>query len=162
MIWYFHVLKRFSQLVLANKVKSFWLVKNGGVDAFLEFSRFFYDPIDLDDLISGSYAISRSSFNIWKFLFHILWKPGLENIECYFASMWDECNCEVVWTFFGIAFLWDWNENWWNSSRKNEEAEPKRKQYPVVDVTGDGSKVQCCKEQYCIGNWNVISMNQGK
>ena len=87
MIWYFHVLKRFSQLVLANKVKSFWLVKNGGVDAFLEFSRFFYDPIDLDDLISGSYAISRSSFNIWKFLFHILWKPGLENIECYFASM---------------------------------------------------------------------------
>ena len=49
-----------------------------------------------------------------------------------------------------------------NSSRKNEETEPKQKQCPVVDVTGDGSKVQCCKEQYGIGTWNVRSMNQGK
>ena len=51
---------------------------------------------------------------------------------------------------------------WWrNSSRKNEETEQKQKQCPVVDVTGDGSKVQCCTEQYCIGTWNVRSMNQG-
>ena len=49
-----------------------------------------------------------------------------------------------------------------NNTRKNEETEPKQKQHPVVDVTGDGSKVQCCKEQYCIGTWNVRSMNQGK
>ena len=49
-----------------------------------------------------------------------------------------------------------------NSSRKNEEMEPKQKQHPVVDVTGDGNKVQCCKEQYCIGTWNTRSMNQGK
>ena len=49
-----------------------------------------------------------------------------------------------------------------NSSRKNDEMEPKQKQYPVVYVTGDGSEVQCCKEQYCIGTWNVRSMNQGK
>ena len=48
------------------------------------------------------------------------------------------------------------------NSRKNEETEPKQKQHPVVDVTGDRSKVQCCKEQYCIGTWNVRSMNQGK
>ena len=53
-------------------------------------------------------------------------------------------------------------EEWRNSSRKNEEMEPKLKQHPVVDVTGDGSKVQFCKEQYCIGTWNVRSMNQGK
>ena len=53
-------------------------------------------------------------------------------------------------------------EEWRNNSRKNEEAEPKRKQRPVVDVTGHGSKVQFCKEQYCIGTWNVRSMNQGK
>ena len=53
-------------------------------------------------------------------------------------------------------------EEWRNNSRKNEEAEPKRKQCPIVDVTGDGNKVQCCKEQYCIGTWNVRSMNQGK
>ena len=49
-----------------------------------------------------------------------------------------------------------------NNSRKNEEMEPKQKQHPVMDVTGDGSKVRCCKEQYCIGTWNVRSMNQGK
>ena len=53
-------------------------------------------------------------------------------------------------------------DQWRNNSRKNEEMEPKQKQHPVVDMTGDGSKVRCCKEQYCIGTWNVISMNQGK
>ena len=53
-------------------------------------------------------------------------------------------------------------EKWKNKSRKNEEAEPKRKKHPAVDVTGDGSKVRCCKQQYCIGSWNVRSMNQGK
>ena len=53
-------------------------------------------------------------------------------------------------------------EEWRNNSRKNEEMEPKQKQHPVVDMTGDGSKVQCCKEQYCIGTQNVKSMNQGK
>ncbi|OJH19723.1 hypothetical protein BLX88_06400, partial [Bacillus obstructivus] len=53
-------------------------------------------------------------------------------------------------------------EEWRNTSKKNEEAEPKQKQYPVLDVTGDGSKVQCYKQQYCIGTWNVRSMNQGK
>ena len=53
-------------------------------------------------------------------------------------------------------------DHWRNNSRKNEGMEPKQKQYPVVDVIGDRSKVQCCKEQYCIGTWNVRSMNQGK
>ena len=53
-------------------------------------------------------------------------------------------------------------QEWRNSSRKNEEAEPKWKQHPVMDMTGDGSKVWCCKEQYCIWTWNVRSMNQGK
>ena len=53
-------------------------------------------------------------------------------------------------------------DQWRNNSRKNEETEPKQKQCPVVDGTGDGNKVQCCNEQYCIGTWNVRSMNQGK
>ena len=53
-------------------------------------------------------------------------------------------------------------DQWRINSRKNEETEPKQKQYPVVDVMGDGSKVRCCKEYYCIGTWNVRSMNQGK
>ena len=53
-------------------------------------------------------------------------------------------------------------DQWRNNFRKNEETEPKQKQYPVVDVTGDRSKIQCCKEPYCIGTWNVKSRNQGK
>ena len=53
-------------------------------------------------------------------------------------------------------------DHWRYNSRKNEEMEPKQKQHPAVDVTGDGNKVRCCKEQYCKGIWNVRSMNQGK
>ena len=53
-------------------------------------------------------------------------------------------------------------DQWRNNSRKNDESEPKQKQHPIVDVTGDGCKVQCCKEQYYIGTWNVRSVNQGK
>ena len=53
-------------------------------------------------------------------------------------------------------------DQWINNSRKNERMEPKQKQYPIMDVTGDRTKVRCCKEQYCTGNWNVRSMNQGQ
>ena len=53
-------------------------------------------------------------------------------------------------------------DQWRNNYRNNEEMEPKQKQHPIVDRTGDGSKIQCCKEQFCIGTWNVRSMNQGK
>ena len=81
-------------------------------DFFLELSCFFDDPMDVGNLISGSSAFSKSSLNIWKFSVHVLLKPSLENLEYYFASMWDECNCEVNWTFFVFAFLWGWNENW--------------------------------------------------
>ena len=55
---------------------------------------------------------SKSILNIWKFMAQVLLEPGLENFEHYFTNVWDECNCVVVWTFFGIAFLWGWNENW--------------------------------------------------
>ena len=75
-------------------------------------SSFFDDPANVGNLISGSFAFSKSSLNVWKFTVHVLLKPGLDNFEHYFASVWDECNCVVVWAFFGIAFLWDWNENW--------------------------------------------------
>ena len=72
----------------------------------------FDDPTDVGNLISGSSALSKTSLNIWKFMVHVLLKPGLEYFEYYFTSVRDECNCAVVWAFFGIAFLWDWNENW--------------------------------------------------
>ena len=71
---------------------------------FLEFTCFFYDSKDVDNLISGSSAFSQASLNIWKFTVHILLKPSLENFEHYFASVWDEGGCVVVWTFFGITF----------------------------------------------------------
>jgi len=93
-------------------VKGFGVINKAKVDVFLELCCFFNDPADIDTLISGSSVFSKSSLNMWKFMVHILLKPGLENFEHYFASVWDECNCAVVWAFFGIAFLWDWNENW--------------------------------------------------
>ena len=69
----------------------------------------YYDPMNVGYLISGSSAFSKSSLNIWDFSVHVLLKPSLENVEPYFASIW---NCAVVWTFFGTALFWDWNENW--------------------------------------------------
>ena len=111
-VWYSHLLKNFPQLVVVHTVKGFGVVNKAKVDVFLELSCFFNDSVDVGNLISGSSAFSKSSLNIWNFTVHILLKPGLENFEHYFASMWDECNCVVVWTFFCIAFLWDWNENW--------------------------------------------------
>ena len=67
-------------------------------DVFLELSCFFNDPVDVGNLISGSSALSKSNLNIWKFMDHVLLKPGLESFQHYFASMWDEWNCVVVWT----------------------------------------------------------------
>ena len=111
MVSYSHLLKNFPQLVVVHTVKVFGVVNKAELDIFLELSCFFCDPLDDGSLISGSSVFSKSSLNIWKFTVHVSLKPGLENFE-HFASMWDECNCMVVWTFFGLAFLWDWNENW--------------------------------------------------
>ena len=112
LLWYSHLFKNFPQLFVIHTVKGFRIVNEADVDVFLEFSCLFYDPVDVGNLISGSSAFSKFSLNIWKFLVHVLLKPSLENFEHYFASLWDECICAVVWTFFGIALLWYWNENW--------------------------------------------------
>ena len=93
-------------------VKGFGIVNKAEIDVFLELSCLFDDTEVVGNLISGSSAFSKSSLNIWKFTVHILLNPGLESFQHCFASMWDECNCAVVWAFFGIAFLWNWNENW--------------------------------------------------
>ena len=111
-VWYSHVLQNFPQLVVIHTVKGFGIVNKAQIDVFLELSCFFHDPADVGNLISGSSAYSKTSLNIWKFTVHILLKPDLENFKHHFTSMWDECNCVVVWAFFGIAFLCDWNENW--------------------------------------------------
>ena len=112
MVWYSHLFQNFPQFVVIHTVKSFGIVNKAEIDVFLEHSSFLDDPSDVCDLISGSSAFSKTSLNIWKFMVHILLKPGLENFERYFTSMWDECNCAIVWAFLGIAFLWDWNESW--------------------------------------------------
>ena len=111
-VWYSHLLKNFPLFVVIHTVKGFGVVIKTEEDVFLERSCFFHDPKDVGNLISCSSAFSKSSLNIWKFTIHVLLKLGLENFEHYFASVRDECNCAVVWAFFGIAFLWDWNENW--------------------------------------------------
>ena len=103
---------RIFHSLLWSTVKGFGVASEAEVDVFLELSCFFDHPADVGNLISGSSASSNSSLNIWKFTVHVLLKSGLENFEHYFASVWDECNCAVVWAFFDIAFLWDWNENW--------------------------------------------------
>ena len=96
MVWYSHLFKNFPEFVVMHTVKGFNLVSKAKVDVFLIFSCFFYDPVDVGSLVSGSSAFSKSSLNTWKFRVHILLKPGLENFEHYFASMLDECNCVVV------------------------------------------------------------------
>ena len=96
--------------LLWSTQSDFGVVSKAEINVFLELSCFSDDPADVGDLISASSAFSKSILNIWKFLVHVLLKLGLENFEHYFTSMWDECNCMVVWTFFGIAFLWDWRK----------------------------------------------------
>ena len=111
-VWSSHLLKNFPPSVVIHTVKGFGIVNKAEADIFLELSCFCYHPADVGNLIFGSSDFSKTSLNIWKFLVHVLLEPCLENFEHYFVSMWDECNCVVVWTFFGIAFLWDWNKNW--------------------------------------------------
>ena len=87
MVWYSHLFQNFPQFFVIHTVKGFGIVNKAEVDFFLELSCFVDDPTDVDNLISGSSAFSKSSLNIWKFTVHILLKPGLENFEHYFASM---------------------------------------------------------------------------
>ena len=110
-VWYSHLFQNFPQFIVIYTAKGFGIVNKAEIDVFLELSCFFDDPENVGNLISGSSAFSKTSLNIWKFTVNVLLKPGLENFEYYFTSVWDECNCAVVWAFFGIAFLWDWNEN---------------------------------------------------
>ena len=106
-VWYAHLFQNFP--VYCDPHKGF---NKEEVNVFLELSCLFNDTMDVGNLISDFSAFSKTNLNIWKFIVHILLKPGLDNFEHYCTSMWDECNCAEVWAFFGIAFLWNWNENW--------------------------------------------------
>ena len=104
--WYSQPLKNFPQFIVIHTVKGFGIVNKAEVDVFLEFFCSFDEPTNVGNLIFSSSAFFQSTLNIWNFPVHVLLKPCSENFEHYFASMWDECSCVVVWTFFGIAFLW--------------------------------------------------------
>ena len=110
-VWYFH-LWEFSTVYYDPHSQRFGVVSKAEVDVFMELSCFLYDPTNSGNLISGSSAFTKSSSSIWNFMVHVLLKPGLENFEHYFASMWDECNCAVVehslaLPFFGIGMKTD-------------------------------------------------------
>ena len=95
-VWYSHLIQNFPQFIVIHRVKGFDIVNKAEIDVILKLSCFLDDPVDVGNLISGSSAFSKTSLNIWKFTVHILLKPGLENLEHYFTSVWDECNCAVV------------------------------------------------------------------
>ena len=108
-VWYSHLLKNFPQFVVIHIVKGFGIVNKAEVDVFS------------GTLLLFQWSNRCCQFDLWfLYLFyiqlehlevHVLLKPGLQNFERHFASIWDECNCVVVWVHFGIVFLWDWNEN---------------------------------------------------
>ena len=93
MVWYSHLLKNFPQFFMIHTVNGFSIVSEA--DVFLKFSCFFYDPTDVGNLISGSSASSKSSLDIWKFLVHVLLKPGLENFWHYFVQYCLQINKQI-------------------------------------------------------------------
>ena len=110
-VWYSHLFQNFPQFTVI-KVKAFGIVNKAETDVFLELSCFFNNLRYIGNFISGSYSFSKFSLNIWKFKVHILLKPGLENFEHYFASVWDECNCwwfehSLALPFLGIGMKAD-------------------------------------------------------
>ena len=87
MVWYTHLFKKFPQFVVIHTVKGFGVVNKAELGVFQELSCFFYDPMDVGNLISGSSPFSKTSSNIWKFLVQVVFKPCLKNFEHYFASL---------------------------------------------------------------------------
>ena len=108
--WYSRLLKNFPQFVVIHTVKCFGIVNKA--DAFSRTFLLFWWSSRCWQFDLWFLCLFKSSLNIWKFSVHILLKSHLENFRHYLASMWDECTSAVVWTFFGIVFLWDWDENW--------------------------------------------------
>ena len=86
MVWYSHLLQNFPRFIVIHTVKGFGIVNKAEIDVFLELSCFFDNPVDVGNLISGSSAFSKTSLNIWKFMVHVLLKPGRENFKHYLLA----------------------------------------------------------------------------
>ena len=104
-VLYSHLLKKFLQFVVIHTIAGFGVVHKVELYVFLTLSWFIDDPMDVGNVISVSSVFPKSSLNIWNLMVHIVLKPGFENFEHYFASVWDEDNHVVVWKFFDIVFL---------------------------------------------------------
>ena len=96
MVWYTHLFQNFPQFIVIHTVKGFAIDNKAEVGVFLELSCFFDDPLDVGNLISGSSAFSKTSLNIWKFMVHVLLKPGLENFKHHFTSLWTSLVVQTV------------------------------------------------------------------
>ena len=104
LVWYSHLFQNCPQFIVIHTIKGFGIVNKAEIDVFLELSCFFHDPADVGNLISGSSGFSKTSLNIRKFMVHILLKPGLENFEHYFTSLWDMV--EVITVFHLLRHVW--------------------------------------------------------
>ena len=116
-VWHAYLFKNFPVCCDPHS-QNHSIVIEGEVDIFLEFPWFLHHPENVGNLISGSSTFSKPSWYIWKFwkfLVHVLLKHRLKDFEHYLASIKSECNFTVVWTFFGITLLWDWNGNFFQS-----------------------------------------------
>ena len=102
-IWYSHLFKNFPQFVVIHTVKGFSVANEAEVDVFSGIP--LLSPWSKGNLISGSSSFSKPCLYIWNFSVHVLLKPSLKDFEYNLTSMWDDCNCVVVWVFFGTAFL---------------------------------------------------------
>ena len=115
LVWYSHLFKNFPQSVVIHTVKGFDTVNKAEIYVFLQLSCFFNDPENVGSLISVSSAFLKPTWTSGSFWFMYCWSLAWRILSITlldFTSMWDEYNCAVAWTFFGIAFLRDWNENW--------------------------------------------------
>ena len=110
-VWYSHLLRNFQQFVMIHTFKGLRIVNKAETAVLLELPCFFNDPTDVGNLICGSSAFPKSGLYICKFSVHVLLKPSWKNFEHYLASKWNDHNCAIVWTYFGIALLLDWNKN---------------------------------------------------
>ena len=111
-VWYSHLLKNFSMFVVIHTVKDFGIVNKAEVDIFLELSCFFNDPTDAGNLSVVPLPFLTAAWTSGSSQFMYCWSLDWRVLSITLLECGDECDCVVIWAFFGVAFPWDWNENW--------------------------------------------------
>ena len=111
MLWYYHLSESLLQFVMIYTVKGFTIVDETEIDVFPKFPCFFYNPANVDNLISSSSSFSKLSLDIWKLLVCIMLKPSIQDFKHDLTSMGDECSCLMVSTFVGTTLLGNWDED---------------------------------------------------